>query len=130
MAALLAVLWQPVSPALARQLTAPAATPAQSTPAVEDPEARGRGAPVLVGGEPIIWVSTGAGPYTPQFRANRIGQRLQEVIRDRSLQDPTVTVAESDSSSELRAGPHLLMGITRSRMREASAPRGPSSRSR
>ncbi len=124
LAALLAVLWQPVSPALARQLTAPAATPAQSTPAVEDPEAdRGRGAPVLVGGEPIIWVSTGAGPYTPQFRANRIGQRLQEVIRDRSLQDPTVTVAESDSSSELRAGPHLLMVITQQDARSLGAAR-------
>ena len=58
-------------------------------------EAEGeRAAPVLIGGEPIIWITTGVGPYTPQFRADRISQRLQEAIHDRSLRDPTVTVTE------------------------------------
>ena len=67
---------------------------------------------MLVGGEAIIWITTGAGPYTPQFRADRISQRLRDTIRDRSLRDPTVTVVETEGSSELRAGSRLLMVVT------------------
>ena len=77
-AALLALLCLPFSAVLAGQ-----ATPAPQSP---DPEAEAdRAAPVLVGGDPIIWITVGAGPYPPQFRADRISQRLHEAIRDRSL---------------------------------------------
>ena len=106
-AVLLATLWYPVPVALAHQLPSGTAT----TP--QDPEAdRDRAAPVLIGGEAIIWITTGAGPYTTQFRADRISQRLRDAIRDRSLRDPTVTVVENEGSSELRAGSRLLMVVT------------------
>ena len=52
------------------------------------------------------------GPYTAEFRAGRISQRLLEAVHDRSLRDPTVTVTEVDGSSELRIGPRLLMVVT------------------
>lgn len=69
-------------------------------------------APVLVGGEPAVWITAGAGPYTPQYRAERIQQRVEEVVHDRSLPDPTVTITEVANSSELRVGPRLLMVVT------------------
>ena len=69
-------------------------------------------APVLIGGEPIIWIPTGAGQYTTQVRAARIGERVYEAITDRSLKDPTVAVSEVEGSSELRAGTRLLMVVT------------------
>ena len=103
-ALLLALLSLSSPVALARQLP-PGASP--------DPEAeRTPVAPVLVGGETILWITAGAGPYTPQFRADRIGQRVRDAIRDRSLHDPTVTVLEHEGSSELRAGSRLLMVVT------------------
>ncbi len=109
--ALLAVLLRP-APA-AGQPTAATATPAQPTTAVQDPEAEiDRPAPVLLGGDPVIWVTAGAGPYTPQFRAERISLRVHEAVLDRLLRDPTVTVTETGSSSELRAGSRLLMVVT------------------
>ena len=111
-AVLLAVLCQPVPAVLAGQLAGVTSTSAQPTPS-PDLEAEGdRAAPVLVGGEPVIWVTVGAGPYTPQVRADRIGRRLHEAIRDRSLRDPSVTVTENEGSSELRAGSRLLMVVT------------------
>jgi hypothetical protein len=121
-AVLLAGLCYSVPAALAGQLPGVAPAPGQPAP-VEDPEALGnRVAPVLVGGEPTIWVP-GVGPYTPQFRADRIGQRLHEVIRDRSIRDPTVTVTENEGSSELRVGSRLLMVITQSDARSLGASR-------
>ena len=122
MAVLLAVLCLPVPAVLAGQ--APGATATSAQTPVPDPEAQGDGvAPVLIGGDTVIWVTSGAGPYTPQFRADRIGQRLQEAIRDRTLQDPTVTVTENQGSSELRAGSRLLMVVTPLDAASLGAPR-------
>lgn len=110
LATLLAVLFLPAPVALASQTTPGTTTPAQPASVPQDPEAEGdRAAPVLIGGEAVIWVTTGIGPYTPQFRANRISQRLHEAVHDRNLRDPTVTVTETEGSSELRSGPRLLM---------------------
>jgi small-conductance mechanosensitive channel len=99
-AVLLTALCSPVPALFAGQFSSVVPTQGQPTP-FEDPEAQGvRVAPVLVGGEPTIWVP-GVGPYTPQFRADRIGQRLHEVIR----------------------GSRLLMVITQSDARSLGAPR-------
>jgi small-conductance mechanosensitive channel len=112
-ATLLAALFSPAAAATASQLTLAGATLAQVTSTPPDFEAEsGRAAPVLVGGEPIIWVTIGAGPYTTQFRADRISQRLHEIVRDRTIHDLTVTVIETEDSSELRVGPRLLMVVT------------------
>jgi len=59
-----------------------------------------------------VWIAVGSGPYSAQFRADRISQRLQDIVRDRSLRDPTVNVVEADGSSELRVGPRLIMAVT------------------
>ena len=62
-AVLLATLWHTVPVALASQVPPGTATTVQETPPSQDPEAdRDRAAPVLVGGEAIIWITTGAGP--------------------------------------------------------------------
>ncbi len=60
----------------------------------------------------MIWIGASAGPYTAQDRAARIGRRLEEAIHDRSIRDPTVTVTESEGSSELRVGPRLILVVT------------------
>src|SRR4051812_7500160 len=70
----------------------------QATPpaAVTDPEAKGDPpAAVMLEGEPILWITAGAGPYSTQFRADRIGSRIEAVVHDRSIRDPTVTVIEA-----------------------------------
>jgi small-conductance mechanosensitive channel len=83
--------------------------PAAETPT--DPEARGEAAPVLIGGEPVIWITSAAASYTPQFRADRISRRAAAAILDSKV-DPVVTVKEIDGSSELSVGTHLLMVVT------------------
>jgi small-conductance mechanosensitive channel len=109
--ALLAALSVPAPAALASQPGS--AAPQQPTSTPRDPEAEGeRPAPVLLGGDTVIWVVTGVGPYSAQFRADRISQRLHEIVRDRSILDPRVTVTEAEDSSELRVGPRLLMVVT------------------
>ena len=80
-------------------------------------------AAVRVEGEPVIWITAGLGPYSPQFRAARVEQRLDEAVHDRTLQDLTVTVTEVDNASELRAGEHLLMMVTQEDATGAHAPR-------
>ena len=86
---------------------------AAQTIAPTDPEARDvRPSPVLIEGDPVLWITAGAGPYTTQYRAERITQRIMEVVHDRSIRDPTVTVTEVDGSTELRAGSRMLMVVT------------------
>ena len=68
--------------------------------------------PVTLSGEPVVWITVGAGPFPPEVRAARIAERLHAAVRDPNLTDPTVGVTEADGSSELRAGPHLLMVVT------------------
>lgn len=88
-------------------------SPTATATAQQDPEAgQEPPAPVLIEDVPIIWVPTGVGPYSAQARAERITRRVEEVIRDRSIRDLTVTVTEAQGSSELRVGTRLLMVVT------------------
>lgn len=80
-------------------------------------------APVVVGGEPVLWISTGLGPYTAQFRAARAERRIDEAVHDRTLRDLTVTIVDVENSSELRAGPHLLLVVTSEDATSVRAPR-------
>ena len=109
LAALLALALQPAAAAFAQQATSGSA--AASAPQ-QDPEADTVAAPVVLGGDPIIWIMAGAGPYTTQVRAERISERLKSIARDRSISNPTVTVTENEGSSEVRAGGRLLMVVT------------------
>jgi small-conductance mechanosensitive channel len=87
--------------------------PTGAEAAPQDPEAgQEPPAPVLLDDVPIVWVPTGVGPYSAQARAERITRRVEEVIRDRSIKDLTVTVTEAQGSSELRVGTRLLMVVT------------------
>lgn len=104
-----AVLLPPAS-ALAGQ-PRPANDP-QTTAGARDPEAEERPAAVTVGGEPVVWVAASAGPYSTEVRAARISQRIEEVVHDRSIRDPTVTITEADGTSELRVGPRMVMVVT------------------
>ena len=78
----------------------------------------------MLGGDPIIWIMAGAGPYTTQVRAGRIAERLKSIAGDRSISNPTVTVTENEGSSELRAGTRLLMVVTQQDARAVGAARG------
>jgi small-conductance mechanosensitive channel len=102
---------------IALAVAAPPAAAAQLEAEAEVP------APVLVGGEPIVWVPTGAGSYTPELRAARIADRVYEVVTDPALTDPSVVVVESEGSSELRAGSRLLMVVTPQDARRLGAAR-------
>ena len=84
--------------ALALTLAAPATSAAQAAAAdggraADRPPPRipkrhvKRPAAVLIGGEPILWITAGAGPYSTEFRAERISQRLDDIVRDRTLRD-------------------------------------------
>jgi small-conductance mechanosensitive channel len=72
----------------------------------------GRSAPVLLGGEPVLWIVAGGGQFTAQVRAERITQRLEEIVRDRSIRNPAVTIVDAGNSSELRVQGRLLMVVT------------------
>lgn len=122
MGLLLAVLGPSV--ASAAQTAGRPAVQAGATTEEKDPEAVvDRPAPVLLEGEPILWITAGAAAYSTEFRAERISRRLEEIIHDRTLRDPTVTVTDKEDSSELRAGPHLLMVVTARDAASIGAPR-------
>jgi len=72
----------------------------------------GRAVPVLLGGEPVVWIAAGIGQYTPEVRAARIAERLEELVHDRSIRSPAVTVTDTQNSSELRVQKRLLMVVT------------------
>jgi small-conductance mechanosensitive channel len=112
--------------ALAMPLAAAAQPPDADprTPAAQELEAEAEEpAPVVIGGDTVIWVPTGRGMYTTRVRAARIAERVQEAVADRSLSDPTVTVVEAEGSSELRAGSRLLMVVTAQDARRIGAAR-------
>lgn len=100
---------------LVAMAVSPVAAQAPATPMQADQplaaEAE-KAAPVLISGEPVIWIPTGAGQYTPAVRAAGIAARLEEAIADRSVSNPTVTVVDVEDSSEVRMGPRLLMIVT------------------
>jgi small-conductance mechanosensitive channel len=113
LASLLAGLPLTARPASGGEVTPGATQSAASSTAPQDPEAdRDRPAAVELGGVPVVWITAGAGPYSTDFRADRISQRLKGIVRDRTIPDPTVVITEADNSSELRVGPRLLMVIT------------------
>jgi small-conductance mechanosensitive channel len=108
-----------VRPALAAQSAPPAAAQTAADPEVTEE----RPVPVLVSGEPILWISTGIGPYSAQLRADRIQARLRDIIGDRTLRDATVTVGEVDGASELRVGPKLVLVVAPQDAAKLNVPR-------
>jgi small-conductance mechanosensitive channel len=94
-----------------------------ATPSGETEEVNPAAAPVLVGGEPAIWIVAGIGPYTPEFRAERISDRIRAIIRDRSTQDLKISIVEAGNSTELRIGQRLVMNVTRSDSATVGIPR-------
>jgi small-conductance mechanosensitive channel len=112
--------------ALIALIGTPGAVRAQATASVPDPQqlpggalsARGaevepgRAAPVLIGGEPVIWIVAGIAQHTPQARAELITERVAEIVQDTSIRNPAVTVTDAGISSELRVQGRLLMVVT------------------
>ena len=108
-----------VQPALAAQSAPPAAAQRTADPEVTEE----RPVPVLVSGEPILWIATGIGPYSAQLRADRIQARLRDIIGDRTIRDATVTVREVDGASELRVGPKLVLVVAPQDAAKLNVPR-------
>ena len=108
-----------VRPALAAQSAPPAAAQTAADPEVTEE----RPVPVLVSGEPILWIATGIGPYSAQLRADRIQARLRDIIGDRTIRDATVTVREVDGASELRVGPKLVLVVAPQDAAKLNVPR-------
>lgn len=97
------------------QDTSPASAPPQAQapgspdrPSVE-PD---RAAPVMLGGEAVVWIVAGFPPYTPAVRAELIAERLEKIVHDRSIKDASVAVTDVENSSELRVQGQLLMIVT------------------
>ena len=109
-----AILLAASRPCLAAQTPAPGRIRKRATSALPPCS------PVLIDGEPVLWITGGRRPVS--HRPRRAHHPAHHGSRPRSqLRDPTVTVTEADGSSELRAGPRLLMVVT-PRTRRASAP--------
>ncbi len=70
-------------------------------------------APVLVGGEPAIWISPELVRILPSFAPNESAERIYKIIRDRSIQDLKMSIVEAGGSSELRIGQRLVMSVTK-----------------
>ncbi|HTI37092.1 MAG TPA: mechanosensitive ion channel domain-containing protein [Vicinamibacterales bacterium] len=112
-AALLLLLGACAAPVRAQITAAP--TPHSAD---QESDAAAEPAAVRLGGDPVIWIVAGIGPYSTVDRAARISTRLGEAVRDRSVNDLTVTIGEAEGASELRCGTHLLMRVTQ---RDAAA---------
>ena len=94
-------------------LTTSAAHAAQQPPTSADPEARDdRPAAVMLDGQPVFWVTTPVGPYSTEFRADRISKRIDSVLHDWTIRDPSAVVVESEDTSEVRVGTQLIMVVT------------------
>jgi small-conductance mechanosensitive channel len=109
-AALLVAWLAPAAPALADQQPSPPPAGGQ-TASTPDLEAE-QHVPVQLSGETVLWITTGVGPYTAEFRANRISQRLYNIVHDRSITDATAAVVEVEGSLEIRIGSQLAMVVT------------------
>ena len=90
----------------------PQARPADTTAGHSADVEPGRSAPVLLGGEPVAWILAGIAQFTPEVRAARIAERLEGIVHDRSIRDPSVTITDTGLSSELRVKGRLLMAVT------------------
>lgn len=86
--------------------------PAAALPSQQVDLEPGRAAPVLLGGEPVVWISAGSSQYPPEARAARITARLEEIVHDRAIRDPAVAVTPAADSFELRVQGRLLMVVT------------------
>ena len=110
------VLWPPAASAQNPPTERGAQASEQHAATVEREEGeRPPAAQVVVGGEPIISIVASVGAYTPEQRAQRIGERLRTIIRDRSIPDLHIDIVESEGSSELRIGRQLVMVVTKPR---------------
>ena len=108
------VLWPPAASAQNPPTERGAQASEQHAATVEREEGeRPPAAQVVVGGEPIISIVASVGAYTPEQRAQRIGERLRTIIRDRSIPDLHIDIVESEGSSELRIGRQLVMVVTK-----------------
>ena len=110
---LLLLLATAAVPAAAQVTSAPTHSTSE-----EESDAAAEPAPVRLGGDAVIWIIAGIGPYSTVERAARISERLKDTVRDRNQRDLTVTIGDAEGSSELRCGTHLLMRITQ---RDAAA---------
>jgi small-conductance mechanosensitive channel len=90
----------------------PQPRPADATAGYGADEEPGRAAAVMLGGEPVVWIVAGLASFTPEVRAARITGRLEEIVHDRSIRNPAVTVMHTELSSELRVQGRLLMAVT------------------
>ena len=118
--ALLGLVLLIAMPAVAQTAAQPAPTPPADQELSAEADAA---APVRISGETILWIPTGAGQYTPQVRAERIAERIEEAIADQSITNPAVTITEVEGSSEVRMGPRLLMVVTATDARRLGAAR-------
>ena len=113
----LALLLVCATPGLIGAQSAPA-PPDPQEPAAAPPFARGldlepgRAAPVTLGGEPVVWISAGTSQFPPEARAARITARLEEIVHDRAVRNPAVTITPAASAFELRVQGRLLMIVT------------------
>ena len=84
--AVVALLLLPVPSAHAQTTATPQTTASRDVEADEP-------APVVVNGDTILWITAGAGVYTPTFRAARMNARRRSICRSNRRCPPAVRVA-------------------------------------
>ena len=91
----------------------PAATPAPPPePAPASGAAPAEGVPVMYRGQEIYRVYTGFGAFTAAERARLASDRLDRLVNDPAFDPREMTVVDTETTSEIRAGERLLGVVT------------------
>ena len=104
-------------------MATPFAYPQAQTPQVETPQAgtpptnaqqaaETAGAPVIFAGETLFSVYARIGPFSPAERASAISERMRKLSQDPLVRIDSITVADSQTSTDTLAGDIIIMTIT------------------
>jgi small-conductance mechanosensitive channel len=74
-------------------------------------------------GRPLFEIRTRVGAFSPESRARELTARLMQVATDSRVPTSAVTVAESESSSDVVAGDTILTSVTDADAKAAGLPR-------
>jgi small-conductance mechanosensitive channel len=96
----------------------PAPASEDNSIAIENP-----GAAVEVDGRPILLIYAQVGGFTPQERAQAIGQRIVALSKARAVPLDAIHAEERGTWTEILAGSNRIMGITEADSKAAERPR-------
>jgi len=69
-------------------------------------------APVIFKGQTLFHIKAGLGSLTPETRANKISQRLKKLYKDPFNRLNSITIQNTEKSTDILAGDVIIMSIT------------------